>query len=216
MPVTAQAEMVTQYCAGCHSDRAKAGGLSLQGWTPANAETSLETTEKMIRKLRAGMMPPAGARRPEEAQLTQLASSLEQRMDLLAGPTPDPGWRPFQRLNRAEYARAVKQLVGLDVDVTAFLPPDTISNGFDNVADVQTFSPTLMEGYLRAASRVAMLAVGDPESSATQATFKLPKTASQLERAEGAPLWQHGGEREDRSLARRGPPRAVRHRPADE
>ena len=114
-------------------------------------------------------------------------------MDLLAGPTPDPGWRPFQRLNRAEYARAVKQLVGLDVDVTAFLPPDTISNGFDNVADVQTFSPTLMEGYLRAASRVAMLAVGDPESSATQATFKLPKTASQLERAEGAPLGTRGG-----------------------
>ena len=112
---------------------------------------------------------------------------------LLAGPTPDPGWRPFQRLNRAEYARAVKQLVGLDVDVTAFLPADTISNGFDNVADVQTFSPTLMEGYLRAASRVAMLAVGDPESSATQATFKLPKTASQLERAEGAPLGTRGG-----------------------
>ncbi len=87
----------------------------------------------------------------------------------------------------------MKQLVGLDVDVTAFLPADTISNGFDNVADVQTFSPTLMEGYLRAASRVAMLAVGDPESSATQATFKLPKTASQLERAEGAPLGTRGG-----------------------
>ena len=193
MPATAQAEMVTQFCATCHSDRAKAGGLSLQGWTPAKADTSPEATEKMIRKLRAGMMPPAGARRPEDAQLAQLASSLEQRMDQLAGPTPDPGWRPFQRLNRAEYARAVKQLVGLDVDVTAFLPPDTISNGFDNVADVQTFSPTLMEGYLRAASRVAMLAVGDPESSATQATFKLPKTASQLERAEGAPLGTRGG-----------------------
>jgi hypothetical protein len=147
----------------------------------------------MIRKLRAGMMPPAGARRPEEVRLAQLATSLEQRMDLLAGPTPDPGWRPFQRLNRAEYARAIKQLVGLDVDVTAFLPADTISNGFDNVADVQTFSPTLMEGYLRAASRVAMLAVGDPESSATQATFKLPKTASQLERADGAPLGTRGG-----------------------
>ena len=193
MPATAQAEMVAQYCAGCHSDRAKAGGLSLQGWTPARAETAPEATEKMIRKLRAGMMPPAGARRPEDALLSQLALSLEQRMDLLAGPTPDPGWRPFQRLNRAEYARAVKQLVGLDVDVTAFLPPDTISNGFDNVADVQSFSPALMEGYLRAASRVAMLAVGDPESSATQATFKLPKTASQLERAEGAPLGTRGG-----------------------
>jgi hypothetical protein len=114
-------------------------------------------------------------------------------MDQLAAANPDPGWRPFQRLNRAEYAREVKQLLDLDIDVTAFLPADTISNGFDNVADVQTFSPTLMEGYLRAASRIAMLAVGDPESSASQATFKLPKTASQLERAEGAPLGTRGG-----------------------
>ena len=73
----------------------------------------------MIRKLRAGMMPPAGARRPEEAQLARLASALETRMDAIAGASPDPGWRPFQRLNRAEYTRAVKQLVGLDVDVTA-------------------------------------------------------------------------------------------------
>ncbi|MEZ5288010.1 MAG: DUF1592 domain-containing protein [Vicinamibacterales bacterium] len=147
----------------------------------------------MIRKLRAGMMPPAGARRPDAAQLARLATSLETRMDALAGPNPDPGWRPFQRLNRAEYARAIEQLVGLDIDVTAFLPADTISDGFDNVADVQTFSPTLMEGYLRAASRVAALAVGDPRSSATQATYKLPKTASQIERAEGAPLGTRGG-----------------------
>ena len=193
LTANAQAEMVAQYCAGCHSDRAKAGGLSLQRWTPAAAEAARETAEKMIRKLRAGMMPPAGARRPEEAQLARLATALETRMDAIAGASPDPGWRPFQRLNRAEYARAVKQLIGLDVDVTAFLPADTISNGFDNVSDVQTFSPTLMEGYLRAASRVATLAVGDPASAPTQATFKLPKTASQLERADGAPLGTRGG-----------------------
>ena len=104
----AQAEMVAQYCAGCHSDRAKAGGLSLQGWTPTAAETDRETAEKMIRKLRAGMMPPAGAKRPAETQLARLAAALESRMDALAGPAPDPGWRPFQRLNRAEYARAVR------------------------------------------------------------------------------------------------------------
>jgi mono/diheme cytochrome c family protein len=187
-----QTELVAQYCAGCHSDRSKAGGLSLQGWTPATADAR-ETAEKMIRKLRAGMMPPAGARRPPEAQLALLTEALENRMDALAAALPDPGWRPFQRLNRAEYARAVRQLVGLDVDVTPFLPADTISDGFDNVSDVQTFSPTLLEGYLRAASRVAALAVGDPTSVATQATFKLPKTASQLERADGAPLGTRGG-----------------------
>ena len=185
--------LVSDYCAGCHSDRAKAGGLSLAGWDLARAEQSRETTEKMIRKLRAGMMPPPGARRPADTQIGQLASTLEMRMDALAAASPDPGWRPFQRLNRGEYAREIKQILDLDVDVTAFLPADTISGGFDNVADVQTFSPTLMEGYLRAASRIAMLAVGDPESSASQATFKLPKTASQMAHVDGAPLGTRGG-----------------------
>jgi hypothetical protein len=114
-------------------------------------------------------------------------------MDALAAADPNPGWRPFQRLNRAEYAREIKTILDLDVDVTAFLPADTISDGFDNVADVQTFSPTLMEGYLRAASRIAMLAIGDPEGSPAQATFKLPKTASQMSQVEGAPPGTRGG-----------------------
>ena len=118
----------------------------------------------MIRKLRAGMMPPPGARRPEPAQLHALAEALETRIDTPPPAKPNPGWRPFQRLNRVEYARAVNDLLALDVDVTALLPPDTISQGFDNVADVQAFSPALMEGYLRAASRVTALAVGDPDA----------------------------------------------------
>jgi mono/diheme cytochrome c family protein len=189
----AQAELVSQYCAGCHSERGKAGGLSLAGWDTKRASDQRDVTEKMIHKLRAGMMPPSGTKRPAPAVLTQLAGALESRMDALAAADPNPGWRPFQRLNRAEYAREIKYLLGLDIDVTAFLPADTISDGFDNVADVQTFSPTLMEGYLRAASRIAMLAVGDPESTATQATFKLPKTASQMERVEGAPPGTRGG-----------------------
>jgi hypothetical protein len=189
----AQAELVSQYCAGCHSERGKAGELSLAGWDTRRATEQRDITEKMIHKLRAGMMPPSGARRPAEPVLSSFVGALEARMDALAAANPDPGWRPFQRLNRAEYAREIKYLLGLDVDVTAFLPPDTTSDGFDNVADVQTFSPTLMEGYLRAASRIAMLAVGDPDSAATQATYKLPKTASQWERAEGAPPGTRGG-----------------------
>jgi len=193
MAPAAQAELVSQYCGGCHSERGKAGGLSFAGWDTRRAAEQRDITEKMIHKLRAGMMPPSGARRPAEPALSSFAGALEARMDAIAAANPNPGWRPFQRLNRAEYAREVKYLLGLDVDVTAFLPPDTTSDGFDNVADVQTFSPTLMEGYLRAASRIAMLAVGDPESAATQATYKLPKTASQLERAEGAPPGTRGG-----------------------
>src|SRR6478735_9916297 len=139
------------------------------------------------------MMPPSGARRPEPAQLSQFVSALESRMDALAAADPNPGWRPFQRLNRAEYAREIHGLLDLDVDVTAFLPADTISDGFDNVADVQTFSPTLMEGYLRAASRIAALAVGDPDGSPSHATYKLPKTASQMAHVDGAPPGTRGG-----------------------
>jgi len=193
MPTPDQAALVKQYCTGCHNERSKAGELTLVGWDVTRAAAERELTEKMIHKLRAGMMPPAGARRPEPAQIAQFVSALESRMDALAASDPNPGWRPFQRLNRAEYAREVRAILDLDVDVTAFLPADTISDGFDNVADVQTFSPTLMEGYLRAASRIATLAIGDPDGSASQATFKLPKTASQMERVEGAPPGTRGG-----------------------
>ena len=189
----AQAELVKQYCTGCHNDRGKAGELTLAGWDVTRATAQRELTEKMIHKLRAGMMPPSGARRPAPEQIAQLVTALESRMDALSARDRNPGWRPFQRLNRAEYAREIRALLDLDVDVTAFLPADTISDGFDNVADVQTFSPTLMEGYLRAASRIAGLALGDPSGSPSQATYKLPKTASQMARVDGAPPGTRGG-----------------------
>jgi hypothetical protein len=147
----------------------------------------------MIRKLRVGMMPPAGARRPAPEVLTALVEALESRMDAAAARSPNPGWRPFQRLNRAEYARAVKNLLDVDVDVSALLPADTISDGFDNIADSQTFSATLLTGYLRAASRVTALAIGDLDASAAEANYKVPKTASQLKRVDGAPLGTRGG-----------------------
>ena len=185
--------LVKQYCAGCHSEKGKAGGLSLASFDIANAVEHAAVSEKMIRKLRAGMMPPAGARRPDEKLLAALADDLETRIDAAAALHPNPGWRPFQRLNRAEYEHAVKDLLGLDVDVSAFLPPDTISQGFDNVADSQAFSPALMEGYLRAASHVTALAVGDVDAATGEAHYRVPKTASQLRRVEGAPFGTRGG-----------------------
>ena len=193
-----QTALVKQYCATCHNDRNKnnAAGLSLQGFDAAkighDADVA-ETAEKMIRKLRSGMMPPSGSRRPDAAMLTALASSMETRLDQAAALNPNPGRRPFQRLNRAEYAAAVAGLFDLDVDVTAFLPPDTISAGFDNVADTQNFSATLMEGYLRAASRISSLAVGDPMAGAAEATYKVPRTGSQMVHIEGAPFGTRGG-----------------------
>ncbi|MGH9174872.1 MAG: DUF1587 domain-containing protein, partial [Vicinamibacterales bacterium] len=188
-----QTALVKQYCVTCHSERGKAGGLSLATFDAAAAEDHPAVTEKMIRKLRLGMMPPAGARRPDATELLALAEALETRMDRAAARNPNPGWRPFQRLNRAEYARAIKDLLAVDVDVTAFLPADTISDGFDNIADAQTFSPTLLSGYLRAAGHVTNLAVGDPEASASEANYKVAKTAAQLRRVEGAPLGTRGG-----------------------
>jgi hypothetical protein len=188
-----QTALIGQYCVTCHNERGKAGGLTLVGFDLSKADQHAETAEKMIRKLRAGMMPPAGAKRPEGDALLQLAASLERRIDQAAALTPNPGRRPFQRLNRAEYANAVKDLLGLDVDVSAYLPPDTISAGFDNVADVQSFSPTLLEGYLRAASQISRLAVGDKSASATSITYKIGRTASQMRHIEGAPMGTRGG-----------------------
>ena len=104
-----------------------------------------------------------------------------------------PGGRVFQRLNRAEYQRAVRDLLALDIDVSGLLPADTISAGFDNVADSQMFSPTLMEAYLRAASKVTSLAIGDPEAESAEALYRVPKTSSQMERVDGAPLGTRGG-----------------------
>jgi hypothetical protein len=190
---TEQTAVVKQYCAGCHSERGKAGGLSLAAFDAAKLEENGELTEKMIRKLRSGMMPPAGARRPEPAVITAMVTSFESRMDRLAALNPNPGSRPFQRLNRAEYSNAVRDLLNVDVDVSTYLPPDTISHGFDNVADSQSFSPTLMDGYLRAASQISRLAVGDRNASASSVTYKIPRAASQMRRVDGAPMGTRGG-----------------------
>jgi mono/diheme cytochrome c family protein len=192
-PPDPQTALVRQYCAGCHSERGKAGGLSLATFEATSAPQHGEVTEKMIRKLRAGMMPPPGARRPDADALLALAASLETRVDKAAAAAPNPGRRSFQRLNRVEYARAVRDLLALDIDVNGLLPPDSISSGFDNVADSQALSPALMEGYLRAASKVTALAVGDPDAESSEAHYRVPKTASQLRRVDGAPLGTRGG-----------------------
>jgi hypothetical protein len=157
--------LVTEYCAGCHKENGKpAGGLTLAGFDASAPEKNAQVAEKVIRKLRAGMMPPPGSPRPPAETIAVFVEGLEARLDAAAAVSPDPGWRPFQRLNRAEYARAIFDLVGLEIDPAPLLPPDTVSAGFDNIADVQTFSATLMTGYLRGASRISRLAIADPAS----------------------------------------------------
>jgi len=197
MSAAEQNALVKQYCVTCHNDRGKdrTSGLSFQSFDAATAATAehAATTERMVRRMRAGMMPPVGARRPDQATIDGLVTALETRLDRTAALNPNPGWRPSQRLNRAEYARAVKDLLAVEVDVNAWLPADTLSDGFDNIADTQTISSTLMEGYLRAASQISRLAVGDRNASATSTTWKVPRTASQMRHVEGAPLGTRGG-----------------------
>jgi hypothetical protein len=189
----AETALVKQYCATCHSDRGQAGGLSLASFDASTVTTSPQNTEKMIRKLRAGMMPPAGAKRPEEGVLLALAEALEARIDRAAGLNPNPGSRPSPRMNRAEYANAIRELLGLDVDVTAYLPPDTLAHGFDNIAEEQGFSSSVMEGYLRAASAISRLAVGDRNASNGSVIYKLPRDGTQMRHVPGAPMGTRGG-----------------------
>jgi hypothetical protein len=188
-----QNELIGRFCLRCHNDAMRTGGLSLESFDAARAHERAEVAEKMILKLQAGMMPPATAQRPDAATYASLVASLSRTLDDAAAADPHPGGRSFQRLNRAEYARSIEELLGLQVDAAAFLPPDTISAGFDNIADVQGLSATLMDGYLRAAGEISRLAVGDPEATPRESTYEVPRYASQTERAEGAPFGTRGG-----------------------
>ena len=186
-------QVIEQYCLQCHDDDKQKGELTLETFEPEKAEAHPEIAEKVVRKLRAHMMPPPGEERPPDAAIDALVAALETKLDAAAEAKPNPGRRTFQRLNRAEYAQSIKDLLGLDVDVASFLPPDTISHNFDNIADVQSISATLLEGYLRAASQVSRLAIGDPEASPNSTIYKVPRIASQLTHVEGAPFGTRGG-----------------------
>ncbi|MEP6765628.1 MAG: DUF1587 domain-containing protein, partial [Gemmatimonadaceae bacterium] len=154
--VEALTAVVKKNCAGCHNEQRKSsyGNLSLQGFDLLTATGMPETSEKMIGKLRAGMMPPPGKARPGGDTLQLLAQTLEKMLDAKAAIAPNPGGRTFQRLNRAEYASSIQQMLGLEVDAGSWLPLDTKSANFDNIADVQTPSATLLDAYMDAASEI--------------------------------------------------------------
>ncbi len=186
-------DVVEEYCTRCHSDRRRRGDLVLEGFDVGQAADNGVVVERMIRKVRAGMMPPSGSRRPDDDVLLSMVNELETTMDRMAERTPNPGSRTFQRLNRAEYRRAVADLLGLEIDVSSFLPLDTKSANFDNIADVQMPSATVMEGYLRAAGHISRLALGDPDAEAASAIYRVPRIASQKDHVEGAPIGTRGG-----------------------
>lgn len=185
--------VVQRLCMTCHNDQLLTGNLSLAGFDVADPTERAETAEKMITKLRLGMMPPPGIPRPAGDTMVALVETLERKLDQAAAALPDPGSRSFQRLNQPEYERAIQDLLGLEVDASAFLPLDTKSHNFDNIADVQVLSATLLDSYLRAASVVSRLAVGDAAASPSEETYTVARTASQTQRVEGAPFGSRGG-----------------------
>ena len=190
---SALTDVVKKTCAGCHSEQRKQGNLSLQGFDMTNINGSPELAEKMIGKLRAGMMPPPGRPKPGGDTLDVLAGTLERMMDARYALNPNPGTRTFQRLNRAEYERSVKDLLGVDIKAESWLPLDTKSANFDNIADVQTPSATLLDSYLDAASEISRLAVGDPKASVSTSSYRIARLASQVDPVSGAPAGTRGG-----------------------
>ncbi|MDQ8159304.1 MAG: DUF1592 domain-containing protein, partial [Gemmatimonadota bacterium] len=185
--------VVKQYCQKCHNQTMRRGNLSLTDFDVGAPDAKADVAEKVVAKLRSGMMPPVGSARPRVDTLDALVMSLESQLDASAFAHPNPGRRTFQRLNRAEYRAAVADLLKLDVDATAYLPPDTKSDNFDNIADVQALSPTLLSAYLRAASDLSRLAIGNAAASAASNTYTMPKMASQVDHVEGTPFGSRGG-----------------------
>jgi hypothetical protein len=184
---------IDQYCVTCHSARLKSGDLVLENADVAHLANNAEVWEKVVRKLRAGVMPPQGARRPDDATMHALIASLESGLDQAADARPNPGRPLLHRLNRAEYKNAIRDLLALDVDVATLLPPDDSAYGFDNISDVLGVSPSLQERYLTAAGRISRLAVGDPAMRPGSDTYRVPQDLSQNQHVEGLPLGTVGG-----------------------
>ncbi len=187
--------VVRTYCQVCHNDVMLTGNMSLSEFQIDNALERGETVEKMIVKLRAGMMPPPGMPRPTPDTLLALVTTLEDKMDQAYAENPNPGGRTFPRLNRAEYASMVKDLVDLDIDAGDWLPSDTKSNNFDNFGDAQALSPTLLEAYLNAAGEISRMAVGNDRAPRINTTYTNTNYISQhpWDYVPGAPYGTRGG-----------------------
>jgi hypothetical protein len=191
--ISSQHTLINQYCVTCHNEKAKTAGLMLDKLDIDHAAEHAEAWEKVVRKLRGGMMPPQGMPRPEQAKIDGLIKWLEASLDQAAAAHPEPGRAPLHRLNRTEYANAVRDLLGMKVDVTAWLPADDESNGFDNIAEVLRVSPSLLEAYLAASREVSSLAVGDPKIGPISQSIQVPPDLAQDEHIEGLPLGTRGG-----------------------
>ncbi|HZN09397.1 MAG TPA: DUF1592 domain-containing protein [Pyrinomonadaceae bacterium] len=186
-------KFLNRYCTGCHNDDIKAGDMTLSQFDLTRIDQNPKLAEKIIYKLRGGLMPPPGVPRPDAATAAAFASALEKVIDEAAAARPNPGRPYLHRLNRTEYANSIRDLLGVQVDVATLLPPDNMSHGFDNMSDVLTISPALMDAYIRAAGKISRQAVGDPGAPAITSSYYNSRVVSQDRHVEGTPFGTRGG-----------------------
>src|SRR6202165_2001633 len=183
-----------QYCVVCHSGPTPPAGLNLQALDIGNLEDNGGIWEKLLRKLRNREMPPAGMPRPDAATYDGLVKYIETERDRLAQVKPNPGRPTLHRLNRAEYANVIRDLLALEIDVSELLPADDIGYGFDNIGDVLSVSPLLMERYLATAGKISRQAVGDISMPVSYQTYNVPHGLKQFDRlSEAVPVGSRGG-----------------------
>ena len=187
-----QLATMQQYCVSCHNDRTKVAGVSFQGITPESIGQQADVFEKAVRKMRGRVMPPPGARQPDGVVLDSLVAYLEDSLDKAAGKSHLSDQVVLHRLNRKEYANAVRDLLAVDIDASELLPADDIAEGFDNIATALQVSPSFIEQYVIAARAVAVKAVGRPDARAGGWTFRAPP-GTQLTHVAGLPLGTRGG-----------------------
>jgi hypothetical protein len=188
--------LLTRYCIGCHNEKLKTAGLALDTLNLDSVGEAGPVWEKVVWKLRGGIMPPAGRPRPAPEAIDEFASWLEGELDRAALAAPEPGRVPHHRLNRAEYTNAVRDLLDLDIDGQALLPPDDSGHGFDNMAGTLALSPSLVERYMSAARRISRLAVGDPSIGPgfTSKAYSVPINLAQNDRmSEDLPFGSRAG-----------------------
>ena len=192
-----QRAVLQRYCLTCHSQNMKERGavpIALDGLDLSNPGRDAAAWEKVVRKVRTGLMPPPGRPRPDEATHDGFAAWLEDGLDRSAAAAPNPGrTEAFHRLNRAEYQNVIRDLLHLDVNVESLLPSDDASYGFDNIAGILKMSPTLMERYLSAAQKISRLAIGTPPPFPNVDYFRVADDLRQDDHLDGLPVGTRGG-----------------------
>ena len=184
-------QMLGDYCVKCHNTTDWAGSVAFDSMKPEDIPKDGKVWEEAVTKLQGRLMPPPGEKQPAQATIDSFVSWMKNRLDEADAAHPDPGYVTLHRLNRTEYARSVQELLGVTVDVSALLPKDTMSDGFDDIANVLKVSPTFLDQYISAASSVAAQAMGNPQAHKSIAILRAPRE-SQAAHIEGLPLGTHG------------------------